>query len=439
MLRVFIALLLISSPVVALQPEKLWSRNLGEEITALAMGNNTIVTGTKSGKISIFSLSGKKLASAKLDSPIWSLDISDGLIYAGGDYYLFCLNKSLDVLWKTDLYDRVNDLDIEGDYIAAVTSSRMGFLIKNSSKRSWRKSLDSSAWATAIGKDEVYFATAKGSVYAFSLSGEEKWRYYHREFISDLAFGNGTLLVASRNLVFIKSGVSVKRFYAKGEFESACYSDRGYFLASTPYEVFALSSKGKRLWSYDSGGRLACYSKNFALAKGSTLYLFEEPDLEPPKISLISPLNNSEVSGIVKIDFRVSEPSDVKVLIDGNYACSQPCEWDTSASKEGEHTIEVVAVDRQGNRASAKIVVYKKKSLPEVELPKISKPNINITTKENISKKLGKKLEDIKRVEEIAKVEEIKVKEGFGLKAVFLAFIAGLVIPVVVWIWLMRR
>lgn len=89
------------------------------------------------------------------------------------------------------------------------------------------------------------------------------------------------------------------------------------------------------------------------------------PDLEPPRVAIMSPREGEVVSDITPITIETSDNAGgepfVSIYVDrslrsvknrGPYAY----EWDTSSDENGPHTIEATAVDAAGNKADAKPV-----------------------------------------------------------------------------------
>ncbi len=92
-----------------------------------------------------------------------------------------------------------------------------------------------------------------------------------------------------------------------------------------------------------------------------------EVDNTAPTIEILSPTNNSEVSGTIKIEIKVEDPvagvdtvqvfiNDEKIAEEKN-TTSLTVELDTTKYDDGTYTISIVAIDKIGNQATANIVI----------------------------------------------------------------------------------
>lgn len=429
-MRVILIFLLFLPLALAAQPEEHWEFSLDEEVSEVAISQEGgyVAAGTLDGKLVLFDGKKEKLFSKQLEAPVRSLLVGKGgdEVLAGGDSYLYCFNSSGTLLWKTELYDKINDIAFNGERISAVTSSRHGFLLGQRGRVLFRKELDFSAWGTALGEDRVYFSTAGGTVYSFDLHGGERWRYSHGSFIADMARGRETLALASSKVVFLRGTAAEAYYPSRGEFNSISYAGKS-FLATTREKAVALSPEGKELWELDQDREIASSMAGrdeFVLGYGDRVALYSKPDFEPPRIELLSPKNGSTVSGVVEIDFELSEPSTVRVLIDGNYACPSACNWDTSASARGEHTIKVVAEDRWGNLASREIKVLLVREPQAQEKPPKAAEEKNYTPEKAVMNKTAPQPEG---------------GEGYNLKYLVTAFSAGLALPLLLYSFIRWR
>ncbi len=430
-MRWLLIFLLLMPYASGFQPGKSWQYNLNEEVKSVSVSpqGNYIAAGTSSGKLVLLDKTKKLIFSRTLESPVYSLAVGENATFllAGDGYSLLYFNKSGDLLWKTSLYDNVNNIAFRGSHIAAVTSSKQGFLLNSDGKVIFRKNLDSSARGTALSRNRVYFSTAKGTVYSFDFNGDEKWQYYHGRFIYNLAYGNNTLALISNMVVFLRNGIKQSYYDGGVEFTSISYSDNGYFLVSGGNKVAALSPGGRELWSFKSDKEVVSSEaggKSFVTGSGETLIFYREPDVILPGISVISPENGSKVSGVVRIDFRLNKPSEAKVLIDGNYACSSPCNWDTSASSPGEHTIKIIATDKNGKTVSGEIKVIVTSAHIKAPLSGFERELKN-KTEMNMSVNLT--------------LPDFKENKSFSLGFLVFAFISGLILPPVLYYLLSMR
>ncbi|UCF07795.1 MAG: right-handed parallel beta-helix repeat-containing protein [Thermoplasmata archaeon] len=77
------------------------------------------------------------------------------------------------------------------------------------------------------------------------------------------------------------------------------------------------------------------------------------PDMEPPKIELVSPQNNSYIKSGTIVDLNVTDPNldEVTFSVNGNQSQSlgPPYDIDTSGWNDGNYLIDIYASDTQGN------------------------------------------------------------------------------------------
>lgn len=107
-------------------------------------------------------------------------------------------------------------------------------------------------------------------------------------------------------------------------------------------------------------------------------HVFVIVDNTTPSISIINPVNGSTLSDKVEIMFTSSDLyfDKVTLLLDEkkliplpifikswNQTGIQTYEWDTSTAANGSYTIEVIAIDKAGNKFKASINVFIKNTL----------------------------------------------------------------------------
>jgi hypothetical protein len=139
--------------------------------------------------------------------------------------------------------------------------------------------------------------------------------------------------------------------------------------------------------------RITQSSKNYPLYlfdEAAAAYLSDAPpvvtDDDPPEIDIISPTDNSEVSGTVKIEAEVEDDSSitkVEYQIDTSKVWTQMFDdefndyfrfWDTKFVSDGLHTITVRAFDSRNNIGTEFIDIIVKN---DFEDPKVSFKNLN--------------------------------------------------------------
>jgi hypothetical protein len=91
----------------------------------------------------------------------------------------------------------------------------------------------------------------------------------------------------------------------------------------------------------------------------------EGPDTESPHINITSPGGEPFVKGDVPIQAQISDNrgvKSIKILIDGVFYKGVPGgtlneSWNSRLVEDGQHTIEIIAVDNEGNQQSASVDV----------------------------------------------------------------------------------
>ncbi|MFQ5815173.1 MAG: WD40 repeat domain-containing protein [Candidatus Hydrothermarchaeaceae archaeon] len=309
----------------------------------------------------------------RLHGPILSIAVSSGgeFVVAGDDSNIYLFNKTGGWLWGDEgrmIGDYVRDVDISarGDFVAAGSSNNFLYLFDKYGEL-WTKKLGSSVWGVGVSPSGEYIAagTSRGMVYLFRRNGELVWQYNHGRFISDVAIWDQSVVVASRFVHSISAGGVNWSFYPQFEATGVGVSlDGGFIAVSSGGSAHILNDGGKVLFKYSSGDILggAAVSDGGKVAVGveGEIRLLALPDTTPPELKITNPVNGSSISGVVPITVSTNEPLKfLQVLIDDNYACGAlPCNWDTSASTPGEHTIALIAEDESGNREEDRVKVF---------------------------------------------------------------------------------
>ncbi len=101
-------------------------------------------------------------------------------------------------------------------------------------------------------------------------------------------------------------------------------------------------------------------------------------DNTTPRVTIISPVNGSTVSGMLEVRYEIDEVNTdsitVSVSVDGNARVidTNPYIIDTRGLIDGEHTIEVIVEDKLGNKGSASVSIIALNYAPVIEAEKES-------------------------------------------------------------------
>lgn len=85
-----------------------------------------------------------------------------------------------------------------------------------------------------------------------------------------------------------------------------------------------------------------------------------EVDNTPPSVSILSPINGSDIEGAVDVTGTATDANidTISLKIDGAEVSSTlPYSWNTSSYSNGSHIVELTASDKLGNTATTKITV----------------------------------------------------------------------------------
>ncbi len=85
-----------------------------------------------------------------------------------------------------------------------------------------------------------------------------------------------------------------------------------------------------------------------------------EVDNTPPSVSILSPINGSDIEGAVDVTGTATDANidTISLKIDGAEVSSTlPYSWNTSSYSNGSHIVELTASDQLGNTATTKITV----------------------------------------------------------------------------------
>ncbi|MDI6655756.1 MAG: Ig-like domain-containing protein, partial [Candidatus Hydrothermarchaeota archaeon] len=238
------------------------------------------------------------------------------------------------------------------------------------------------------------------------------------------------VIVGSRFLHLIEDGKEAWMYPSKSEISGVDISKDGKNITASSADgaIYYLDSNGRLLWSYNANktARAVAISADgdcIAAAAGYSVYFLVSPRVISPVVNITNPSHQEKVSGVVAINASITRDYEtIIVLIDGNYACgSLPCNWDTSASPEGRHTITVKAADAKGNvgESSIDVIVERKKPapLPAINESKLEEKISNVTSAINESKQ-----------EVLEKAKEIERRYDFSSLSKYL--LAGIAIVI---------
>jgi hypothetical protein len=98
----------------------------------------------------------------------------------------------------------------------------------------------------------------------------------------------------------------------------------------------------------------------------TTLVTITQPDTTAPTVAITTPKNGALVTGSVRIEASASDTGSgvarVEFYVDGKLlatatAVPYRCTWNTRKVQRGTHTIQAIAYDKAGNKATASISV----------------------------------------------------------------------------------
>ncbi|MFH1774016.1 MAG: PQQ-binding-like beta-propeller repeat protein [Methanobacteriota archaeon] len=426
-----VLIVLLNFAYAEAQPIVGWNYTAGGAVNGVAISEQGeyIAAGAEDGYVYFLNKSGSLLWKSKADYPVLSVAVSSKgeYIVVGDEFKIYLLNSSGNASWHKLIGDGVRDVEIS-EHITAGSATHYIYLFDREGNESWKYETDGSVFGIAVSAQEIAAGTSNGSVYLFK-NNELQWRYNIGRYISDVAIFNQKVIVGSRFLHLIEDGKEAWMYLSKSEISGVDISKDGKNIAASSADgaIYYLDSNGRLLWSYNANKTaravaISADGDSIAAAVEDSVYFLVLPRAIPPVVNITNPSHQEKVSGVVAINASITSFDRIAIFIDGNYACgSLPCNWDTSASPEGRHTITVKAADAKGNvgESSIEVIVERKKPapLPAINESKLEEKISNVTSAINESKQ-----------EVLEKAKEIERRYDFSSLSKYL--LAGIAIVI---------
>jgi len=204
----------------------LWQSDLNtlpdDDYSSITISDNTIFTGSSSGKIKAMSLNGKdEVWTGAIDGRVLKTSVSKDMLYVGSDKGIFAVDKETGrIKWKQDV----------------------GVVSK-----------------PVFNEDLVIVSSSDGGMYGFdSVSGKKVWEqtFSHPAYLSEVK--GSSIYVGSDDTCYSFDVDSNKLLWKKKTdgpiTASPCANDKMVFVGSWDGCVYALdSSNGDVKWSYETG------------------------------------------------------------------------------------------------------------------------------------------------------------------------------------------
>ncbi len=345
---------------------KTWSYKVDKNIITVDIKDDLIAFSTED---KVYLINKTKVVKELDYSDIRSIKFYKNGILIGDYDTLYFINYSGDAIWSRRIGDVVRDIDVSGNTIA-VASNKKCFVLNDRGRITNVYDAESIVTGVSVHDGRIIYGDARGGLYIDNNPVLNLSRY-----ISDVeSYGD---------YVLVGFGALLRAIYGRGvliwEVPMVGYIEDidvyGKYILVVTEEQLALYKGKKRADSIDIKGASAgsIYGDKIVIAHGNTLRLYKI--VEGPKIIIKSPKNGSKAQTI-KIDVETDIPSRIDVFIDGKRF---PLYLDILRYGEGLHEIEIVAVDKYGNKNKTKIYVYavKEEKRTEYHEKRIKEPKEN--------------------------------------------------------------
>lgn len=405
LLAVLSLFILLPAASAEVSPTVFWSYETGGTVTGVAISDDGNYTAAASSDGYVYLLNKSKKLMWRVetdDTPLKVAISSDGNeIFVGDESKVYLYNRSGDVIWEFQIGDSITDIAAtpSGDRIAVGSLDYYIYLLSMQGGMLWKYKANAPVMSVAISSDGRFIAAGtSGSItYMLNKNGNLLWEYISGKSIDGVGILGEQVVSGERYLTFLKDGnkIGAHTSIACDISSLETTADSEYvLLGCNDGNLYFLDSSRKKRWSYDAEKTSRDSSISFkgdyvAVAGGKTIYILESPDIVPPVVEITLPEAGAAVSGTVEIDASVTDDSSyvLKVLIDGDYACAEvPCNWNTGAAADGQHTITVEVNDSAGNVGEDSIDV-----------------TLGHTILRNITDEISEKQELIKETEEALK------------------------------------
>lgn len=364
------------------QPAIEWNYTAGGIVNSVAAAEqgDCIAAGSENNYLYVFNRSGYLLWNSTTEAPVLGVAVSASceFVAAVDNFKVYLFNGSGSPLWQKYMGNiRSIAISESGDYIVA-SSSEYVVLLDKKGEEVWRQSMDASAFSVAVSaQGEVAAGTSGGTIHLLNKSGI-LWNYNTSRYITSVDMHNRRVIAGSRYLYSIENGKEVWTYIPREEISGVDISPSGNNITAISVKgtIYFLDKSGKLHWSYSlnkTAKDVATSEKgDYIIAAADTEIYFISRKVVAALVNITSPKNLETVSGIAIINASVISFDRVAVYIDGNYACaSLPCNWDTSASPEGKHTITVKVTDAKGNVGESSVEVVVERKPAPLPLPTI--------------------------------------------------------------------
>lgn len=375
-----------------------WSREIPSGVADIDTDESGkyFAVASKGKRLYLFNDSGGLLWEAETELELQSIALAPGgeYVVAGDKYSLYMFNSSGNLTWKQSIGDNVRDIatSTEG-YIAAGSSNEYLYLLGKNGSVLWRYKGDGPILAVdiSLAGDRVAAGTSTGTVYVLGSTGALVRQQSIGRYVLSLSFIGDNVVTGSRFAQMLDQGGERWFYVPTGEVKRVAVARKKeqVLLSDETGIIYVLNSVGNLVKKYEPGKGgliLATNSEgNKIAAAGATeAFLFVTEAAGHYYINFTSPRQGDKVSGVVSINASMDYPyQNLVVRIDGNYACgSLPCNWDTSASKEGKHNITLVLLGAGGDTIEATIDVFIERTvipLPTNKTGEITETISNLT------------------------------------------------------------
>lgn len=391
------------------------SFDLGDSTSSVAMDSIGSVVVAGKGKEVLFFNGSELNWTFQCHYTVKDISISgDGrIIYVADRWLIYRLNETGGKLWEMKLGEphRI-DSTLNGDRAVVASLDKKGYLVDLNGSTLWTSSFSAPVIGAGIspeGKNIAYGRT-NGKISLYNDKKQKVWEMNLDKVIDIIDIKGDEVLVGEGSLKFIKDGEVKGSYLGLTGVSAIDVSSDGStaIVGSEGGDLVALGADRKSKWKnkFNEGIEDVYSSSNgsrVAVASGNRIYLLSSPgpqevNLQKPapgtgtttvppsggmpvasvQVNITSPSRGEKIYGIVPIKADFSSSGILTaVFIDGNYACTLPCQWDTSGAEPGEHEITVRALSGS----------YQVLGEEKIKVSLLKRPNTrqNVVVKEEIS------------------------------------------------------
>jgi WD40 repeat protein len=434
-------LLLFLSPSQGQAQSTSWSREIPMGVMDIDTDDagKYFAVASKGKILYFFNETGGLLWKGEVELQLHSIALSPKgeFVVAGDEYYIYSFNKSGNLTWKYSIGDTVRDIAISSEgYVVAGSSDEYVYFLRNNGSVLWRYKGDSSILAVDISPngDRVAAGSSSGAVYILDGSGSLLQQHNIGRYVKSLSFLGDNVVTGSRFVRMLDQGGERWFYVPQGDVNRVDFArtNERVILSDEDGIIYVLNSVGNLVKKYEPGrGGLVIATTidgyRIAAATSEEAFLFVTEEAGTYYVNFTSPRPKERISGVVSINATIDYPYQTLVVrIDGNYACgSLPCNWDTSAAKEGMHNITLVLLSDEKDSIEATIDVIVERrviSLPTNKTSEIRETLSNFSKLKNQSN----------YTQVIEKTKEIKGR--LDLDRIKKLVILGIAILILLWV-----